>query len=278
MEVVIGAVKLGLIYSLVSLGIFLTLRVIDFPDMSVNSSFTLGAALSGVALVNGVNPIVATIVACIGGSLVGGMTAWLHVARGIQNLLSGIIVMIGLYSINLRVLDKPNLPLLHISTILSGQYSMWILAFIIIAVCCAITYFLLSDIGLAIRASGQNSRFGEAYGVGRNFTIYSMLALSNGLVALAGSLFSQLEGFVDIGMGNGILIIGLASVIIGERLFISGGVVTAVIGAVVGSVIYRLIIALSLMSSDLGMRTSDIYLATSLISVVMMIGKRKERQ
>lgn len=277
MEIIIGAIKLGLIYSLVSLGVYLTLRVIDFPDMSVNSSFTLGGALSGVAIVGGMHPVTATFLAFFGGLAVGSITAWLHVARGIQNLLSGIIVMIAFYSINLRILNKPNLPLLHIQTLLSGPDSLLILALIILAVCSLMIYFLLTEIGLAIRASGQNYRFGEAYGTGRNFTIYSILALSNGLVALAGSLFSQIEGFVDIGMGNGIIIIGLASVIIGERLIASSKVILAIIATVIGAIIYRLIIAFALMSSSIGLRTSDLYLATALIIVIMMIGKNRSK-
>ncbi len=276
MEIIIGALKLGIIYSLVSLAIYLTLRIVDFPDMTVNSSFTLGASISGIAVVSGIHPIIATIFAIIGGALVGTITAWLHIARGIQNLLSGIIMMIALYSINLRILNKPNLPLTHAKTIFSFDADpLVILTMIVTIFYIIVSYFLLSNRGLAIRASGQNYRFGEAYGVSRKFTIYSILALSNALVALSGSLFSQLEGFVDIGMGNGIIIIGLASVIIGERLSMSDRVIPSLLSIAVGAILYRIIIAMSLMSSNIGFRTSDVYLATAVIIVLMMIGKKR---
>lgn len=277
MDVILGAVELGLIFSLVPIGIYLTLRIIDFPDLTVNSSFTLGAAVSGIMLLNGFNPIISTFCAGIAGALAGFSTALLNIKIKIQNLLAGIMVMLGLYSINLRIMGKPNISLIRVETIF--QYCPnfpWIITLIIvILISTLLSLFLLSEIGLGIRASGQNYKFGESYGVSRNFTITTILSLSNAIVALSGSLFCQMQGFIDISMGNGVLIIGLVSVIIGEKIIRSRSIYLMILSCVLGAIIYKLVIALALEASSIGLKSSDIYLVNAILIILfMMKGQR----
>ncbi|CAL7963739.1 putative ABC transport system permease protein [Alphaproteobacteria bacterium] len=273
MVVIWGAVELGLVFALVALGIYLTLRIIDFPDMTVNSSFTLGAAISGVLLLKGVNPIIATLASLIGGALAGSVTAYLNVKIKIQSLLAGIIVMIGLYSINLRIMNKPNLSLINTKTIFSVcDSTIFLMLCVVVVIGALLAFFLLSEIGLGIRASGQNYKMGEAYGVSKNFTITVVLGLSNALVALSGALFSQMQGFVDMNMGQGVIIIGLVSVIIGEKLVHKTDVPIMIVFCMLGAIIYKLVIALALETSSFGFKSSDVHLATALLIVAFMLG------
>ena len=279
MESIYGALQLGLVFALVALAIFLTLRIIDFPDMTVNGSFTLGAAVSGMMLLDGYHAIASTIVAFVAGSIAGLITAWLSIYYRIQHLIAGIIVMMGLYSVNLRIMGRPNISLFDVKTIFDLAPHMVVLLIIVLSILALLTLFLLSEIGLAIRASGHNSVMGEAYGFNKNITVITMVALSNGLVALSGSLFSQLQGFVDISIGQGVIIVGLASVILGERLVRQHKVSIILFCCVIGAVIYRLIITAALKASDFGFMSSDVYLVTSgLIVLVMSMDRNREKQ
>ena len=278
MESIYGALQLGLVFALVALAIFLTLRIIDFPDMTVNGSFTLGAAVSSVLLLNGSHPITATFAAFAAGGMAGMVTAFLSIYYRIQHLIAGIIVMMGLYSINLRIMAKPNISLFDVVTIFDIAPHMVVLVIITTAILALLTLFLLSEIGLAIRASGHNSVMGEAYGFNKNTTVITMVSLSNGLVALSGSLFSKLQGFVDISIGQGVIIVGLASVILGERLVRRSKISVILFCCVVGAIVYRLIITAALKASDFGFLSSDVYLVTSvLIVLVMSMDKKRTR-
>lgn len=274
---ILNAIELGLVFSLISLGVCITLKIIDFPDMTVNGSFVLGAAVSTMCLINGVQPYVALGFATLSGAIAGIATALLNIKAHVPNLLSSVISMMGLYSINLRIMGRPNISLYAVDTIFSiiSVNRTYIIAIIVLSIVAVLIFFFHSEIGLGIRASGQNHVFGSYYGIPRGFTITVALAVSNALVALSGSIFSQLQGFVDVNMGNGILIIGLASVIIGEKIQRSRAISSMFLCCVVGAIAYELIVSLALESSSIGIRPSDIYLANAVLIVIFMMGRRK---
>lgn len=270
-----GALELGLIYGLVALAAYLTFRVINFPDLTVDGSFTLGAAVSAVLILQGANPIIATIGAFVSGSLAGTITGYLHVRWHILSLLAGILTMIALYSINLRIMGQPNLSLLNAKTVFSySSSSLGLTIGIVGVILLALNAFLTSQFGLALRATGINPQTCRSYGIHvGNMTLFG-LALSNGIVALAGALFAQTQGFTDIAMGTGTVITGLASVIIGETCLRSRNIQLILLSCLLGSVVYRLAIALALNSDLLGLRVSDLNLITALLVAVMMFAFR----
>jgi putative tryptophan/tyrosine transport system permease protein len=280
MSILYSALEFGLVYGLASIGIYLTLRIVDFPDLTVNGSFVLGAAVSSAMLVNGWDPVISTLCALCAGGMAGLCTALLNLKCKIQNLLAGIIVMIGLYSINLRIMGSPNI-------VLTTNTTLFTLVDISpIAIACLITlvalfllsWILNSEVGLAIRASGQNGVIGESYGMSYKLTVTIVMSISNALVALSGALFSQLNGFADINMGHSTIVVGLASVIIGERISLTRNTFLLLFLCIIGTVIYQLIIALALsIKGGAILKTSDIYLITAILVVLVMVSKRKVR-
>lgn len=276
MEIIYGVLEQGLIYGLVGMAVFLTLRIIDFPDMGINSTFTLGAAVWYCTFKLGFNPFLALLIAFLSGALIGYITAALHLFFNIRSLLAGIIVMIALYSINMRLMGRPNIPLMSTHTIfgnLDDKVKIIILSCIVLLCCMILSLFFLSEIGLGIRVSGHNYLLGETYGMSKTYTVGITLALSNGIVAFAGALLGQMQGFIDINMGNGLIIIGLISVIIGEKIFSSSRVYIMIFMSIIGAVLYKIAVTLALFSSDIGLQSSDIYIITALMMVSMMIKK-----
>lgn len=270
------AIKLGLVFSLVSFAVYLSLRIIDFPDMTVNGTFVLGAAISSICILNGISPMLALIAAFCVGSIPGIITAYLNIKVKIQNLLAGIIVMTGLYSVNLRVMVKPNISLGDAHTLFSNDNIVVLKLLLIVSVIwTCMVLFLLSEIGLGMRVSGQNNKVGEAYGVSSKSTITFILGLSNALVASSGALFSQLEGFADINMGNAIIIIGLVSVILGEQIVGKGSIGRAFFGCIVGAIAYKIIIAFALNTSLDGIQASDIFFITAALIVFLFMLQSK---
>lgn len=223
-----GAVELGLVFAFVAIGVYLAFRVLDFPDLTVDGSFPLGAAVAAVLIIAGLNAWVATAIAMVAGSAAGLVTAVLNVRFKILNLLASILTMIALFSVNLRVMGKPNVALLNQDTMLTPFYGQGIpeylvrplFVFLLVAVVVFLVWrFLESDAGLAMRATGANARMARAQGVQTDSQIYLGIALSNALVALGGALFAQTNGFADVTSGVGTIVVGLAAVIIGETLF-----------------------------------------------------------
>jgi putative tryptophan/tyrosine transport system permease protein len=266
------AIELSMIYSLVTIGVYLTFRVIDFPDLSVDGTFPLGAAVSSVMLINSMNPFLALALAFMSGGLAGLVTALLHVKGRIMELLSGILVMAALYSINLRIMGQPNIALLTEKTIFSfGFDEFTILALIALIIAIIITIFLNTEIGLALRASGVNAKSTKAQGINVSNMKIVGLSLSNALVALAGAIFAQKLGFADISMGAGTIIVGLASVIIGEKFLRMRGVKFAIMNCIIGAIVYRLAITLALNTDFLGLEASDLNLVTSIMVAIFMI-------
>ncbi|GBU10349.1 ABC transporter permease [Gammaproteobacteria bacterium] len=275
-----GAIQVGLIYSLVAIGVFISFRVLDFPDLTVDGSFPLGAAVTAALLVAGVNPFIAMGAAVISGFIAGILTAWLNLKLNILNLLASILTMIALYSINIRIMGGPNISLLSRKTIFTpldngislGSYSIpsYILlpiglSVMILILCFIIIRFLNSEIGLAMRATGKNTRMSRANGINTILMIGLGMGISNALVALAGSLFAQSEGFSDVTTGVGTIVIGLAAVIAGETLFPTRSILWSIFACIFGSIIYRLMIALALEADFIGLQASDLNLVTAVL-------------
>jgi putative tryptophan/tyrosine transport system permease protein len=276
----LGALQIGLVFGLVALGVFLSFRVLSFPDLTVDGSFPLGAAVTAALIVAGVDPFAATAAAILAGAAAGLVTAFLNLRFGILHLLASILTMIALYSINLRIMGRPNIGILNEPTILSplaglglgGRYLEPAAAGVVLVVAVALlARFLLSDYGLAMRATGANPRMARAQGVDTSATTYVGMAVSNALVALAGALFAQINKFADATMGTGTIVVGLAAVIIGEALFGTRSVILSVIGCVVGSIVYRLAVALALNAEFLGLNASDLNLVTAILVAAALI-------
>ncbi len=283
----IGAVELGLVFAFVGLGVYLSFRILDFPDLTVDGSFPLGAAVAAVSIVGGIDPWLATLFAITAGGCAGLVTAFLNVRFGILHLLASILTMIALYSINLRIMGRPNVPLLREETVLtpfleSGLLAPWLmrplfLLVLVLIVVALLARFLATDFGLAMRATGANARMARAQGISTARTTYVGMALSNGLAALAGALFAQTAGFADVTSGVGTIVIGLAAVIIGENLFRSRRLGIILLGVVVGSVLYRIAIQAALSLDAIGLEPSDINLATAVLVALALIIPRLKK-
>jgi putative ABC transport system permease protein len=276
-QIIIGTLEQGLMYAIMVLGVYLTFRVLDYADLTVDGSFTLGAAITATLILTGANPWLATAIAVVGGALAGVFTGILHAKFKITPLLSGILTMTALYSVNLRVMGKANISLLRARTIFSDfahlphmeKYSVLILTSIAVIVWCVLlNLFLRTEIGLAVRATGDNEEMIVSQGVNTQIIKIMGLALSNGMVAFAGSFVAQNQQFADVGMGIGTIIIGLASVIIGEALIGNSSVGRAIIAVVFGGVIYRAVIAVVL---QLGLAPTDLKLVTAFIVIIALI-------
>ncbi|MGQ7792518.1 ABC transporter permease [Faunimonas sp. B44] len=275
-----GAVELGLVYAFVAIGVYLSFRVLDFPDLTVDGSFPLGAAVTAVALVAGWNPWLACAAAMIAGALAGFATAFVSVRFRILHLLASILTMIALFSINLRIMGRPNIALLNQETVLSPFYGLGLadhlvrplfLACVVAVVAMLVAAFLKSDLGLAMRATGANPRMARAQGVSIGLQVMAGVALSNALVALSGSLFAQTNGFADVTSGLGTIVVGLAAVIVGETLVPRRSIALAIAACVIGSVLYRLAVQLALNLDVLGLQASDLNLATALLVLLTLV-------
>lgn len=278
-----GTFETGLVFALVALGVLLSFRILDFPDLTADGSFPLGAFACAVCMTAGVNPMIAIAVGFAAGALAGLLTAILHVKLGILQLLSGIIVMTALYSVNLRVGGAPNISLLRTNTIFdmftpilgSGiwQNSLILLVFTLL-VKFGLDWFFSTEMGLAMRATGANPRMSRAQGISTNVMIMLGMALSNGLIALAGALFAQLVGGADVSAGLGTIVFGLAAVILGEALLPSKKIWLITLSVIVGSIVYRLFIMVAMGSETLsswGLKTQDLNLITSVLVVLVML-------
>ncbi|MDX5329540.1 MAG: ABC transporter permease [Marinobacter sp.] len=275
-----GALETGLIYGLVAFGIYLSFRVLDFPDLTVDGSFPLGAAVAAVLILEGWNPWVATGFAALAGMAAGAVTAILNVKLNILNLLASILTMIALYSVNLRIMGRPNIALLSEETVLTPWYSLGlefhqvpvILFLIVVAVSLVLLWrFMKSETGLAMRATGSNARMARAQGIATGGMIILGVALSNGLVGLAGALFAQSQGAADVTMGVGVIVIGLASLIGGEAVLTPSTVMRALLACVIGAIIYRLAIAFALNADALGLQAQDLNLITAVLVTLAIV-------
>lgn len=280
-NLIISTIAQGLLWALLALGVFITFRILDVADLTVEGSFPMGAAISAVLITMGVNPWLTVVIAGIGGMIAGAVTGWIHTKLKIPALLAGILTMIALYSVNLHIMGKANISLLRMDTVYSAIHSMGVsnavaLTIIGVVVTAVVGLFLFwffgTELGTSIRATGVNPQMIRAQGVNTDTMIVLGLLLSNGFVAVSGALIAQSQGFADIGMGVGTIVIGLASVIIGEVLFASSSIVRKLFGnssfvlslvaVVFGSIIYRIVIATVLY---LGMPPNDLKLFTAIL-------------
>lgn len=295
---IFGSIEAGIFYAIMALGVYLSFRVLDFPDLTVDGSFVTGAAIAATLIVSGYNPLIATLVAIIAGFLAGCITGLLHTKGKINPLLSGILMMIALYSINLRIMGRSNIPLLSQETLMTKissfserigfdqamtslfsnfgfahlprTYGIIIFALIVTLIIKFIAdYLLKTEVGLALRATGDNKKMIRSFSANTdNLTILG-LGISNGFVALSGALIAQYGGFADIGMGIGMIIIGLASVIIGEALFGTKTIAITTLAVIGGAIIYRIVVTLALRVEFL--KTGDLKLITAVIVITALV-------
>ncbi|MGE7822808.1 ABC transporter permease [Paenibacillus sp. NPDC093718] len=264
-----GPIELGLLYALMALGVYITFRILDFPDLTVDGSFTTGAAIAAILITNGVNPWLATLAALAGGMLAGICTGLLHTKGKINGLLSGIIMMIALYSINMRIMGKPNISLSQEKIIFGSIDPIYIMLVIVIIGKLLLDAFFRTDLGLALRATGDNKRMIRSFGANTDTTTILGLSISNGLVALSGAVVAQQSSFADISSGIGMIVIGLASVIIGEAVLGTGSVFRTTLAVVCGSIIYRIVVAAAYEIEWL--EASDLKLITAIIVIIALV-------
>ena len=268
----------GIAYGFVTLGVYITFRVLAFPDLTVDGSFPLGGAVAATLIVGGVNPWWATLAAFIAGICAGLMTSLLNTKLRINALLAGILMMVSLYSINLAIMGRSNVSVLREATVFKQTAQLFcieptttlsvifmvVLAIVILGI---MNWFLRTEFGLALRATGDNEQMVRGLGVSTDITTIIGVSLSNGFVALAGGLIAQKQGFSDVGMGIGMIVMGLASVIIGERLFRPRGVTTILFAVIGGSFVYRLFLGIAL---RLGLPPNNLKLITALLVIIAL--------
>ncbi len=271
-----GAVAQGVLWGIMTVGVFMTFRILNIADMTCDGSFALGGSTCAILIVKGYNPLFALLISFFAGMIAGLVTGFLHTKLKIHEILAGILSMIALYSINIRVMGKANTPLLGVSTLmsrlqkgfgLSTNLSSLVVGILFCVCLVAVLYwFLGTEIGASIRATGNNARMVRALGVNTDSMKILGLMLSNGLIATSGALVAQSQGYADVGMGTGTLVVGLASVILGEVIFGHFGRILpfwfTLISLIFGSVIYRIIIAIVL---QLGLKSTDLKLLTAII-------------
>ncbi|KJS21634.1 MAG: ABC transporter permease [Clostridiaceae bacterium BRH_c20a] len=264
----------GLIYSIVVLGIYLSFRILDYADLSVDGTLPLGAAVAASMIIAGYNPWLATLTATAAGAIAGLFTGYLHTKFNINPLLTGILTMTGLYSVNLQIMGRANLPLLGQQVIFTPPisidervFTITLLLLLVAFIIFLLHRFLDTEIGLALRATGNNQKMITCLGVNTDTMKLLGLSISNAMVSLSGALISQYQGFADVGIGIGTIIGGLASLIIGEVLFSNGKILRDLIAVALGSIIFRLIIALVL---RMGLPPTFLKLMTAIIVIVAL--------
>jgi len=271
-DVLINILEQGLLFSLVAIAVYITYKILDFPDMSVDGTFPMGAAISATLIVHGVNPWSSIVAAAIGGAIAGAITGILHVKFKIDNLMAGILVMIGLYSINLRIMGKANVPLLNVKHLFnSGISKMVIIIATLVIVKILLDLYMKTKSGFLLRAVGDNEQVVSSIGVNKDLVKILGLVISNALAAIAGALTAQYQGFSDVGMGTGTVVMGLAAVIIGSSLFERVSFIKATTLSILGAIIYKGAIALVLKyGSIIGLTPNDLKLMTAVIVVVAL--------
>ena len=263
-----ATIEQSLIFAIMVLGVYISFRILNFPDMTVDGSFPLGAAVSAKLLTLGFNPYFTLFIALFSGAIVGAITGFIHVKLKVKDLLAGILVMTALYSINLRIMGKSNIPLFEEANIFNADYPniITIIILVLLSKIC-LDFLLKTKFGFALKALGDNENLIISLGLDeRKYKVYG-LVIANSFVALSGAILAQYQGFADIGMGTGIIVIGLASIIIGDTLFSRSKRNRGTAVAIIGSIFYRGVIAITL---SLGMNASDLKMITSIIVIVVL--------
>ncbi len=275
MELIMSTVAQGLLWAVLAIGLFLTFRILDIADLTIEGSYPLGAAIAVMAITKGMSPILAVVLAFFGGCVAGAVTGFLHTKLKIPALLAGILTMIGLYSVNLRIMGRATTSILGMDTIYTffegamgkvmATLTVGLIVTVIVWVFCYV--FFGTELGAAIRATGDNPQMIRAQGVNTDITIILGLVLSNGFVGITGALLAQSNGYADVGMGTGVIVTGLASIIIGEVLFGTRSFKNWLSSVVLGSIAYRAVVAFVLW---LGMNPNDLKLLTAVIVAIAL--------
>ncbi|MGO1120538.1 ABC transporter permease [Rhodovibrionaceae bacterium A322] len=278
---ILGTFEVGFVFGLVALGAFLTFKILDFPDLTVEGSFPLGAAVMATLTVSlELNPWLSTLIAGFAGFAAGFFTAYLNVRFNILHILSGILVAIALYSLNLRIMDGPNEPLLFVPTVFTPFEALGIPGYIINPIFLGIIVLifkfgldalLATGWGISMRAAGANPHMAEANGVDVGKMKLYGVGLANGMTAIAGALFAQILGGADAYMGIGVIIVGLASVIVGMSILPSRTIFLATLACLVGAILYRLAVAVALNADFLGLQASDVQLVTAVLVIIALV-------
>lgn len=272
MNILISTCSQGLIYAILALGVYITFRILNFADMTAEGSLTLGGSTCAILISNGVDPISSVLISSAVGAIAGLATALLHTTLKMQEILAGILTMISLYSINLRIMGKANVSLIGKNTIFKMAGNTQISSFLVGLVICSLlllglTWFFKTQIGLAIRATGDNEQMMRAQGANTNLKKILALMISNSICAISGALISQSQGYSDVNMGTGTIVIALASIVIGEALLQKDSFIVKLVSVVFGSICYRFIIFLVL---TLGMNPSDLKLFTAILAAILL--------
>lgn len=272
MNILLSTGTYGLIYAILALGVYITFRILNFADMTAEGSLALGGSVCAVCIINGVNPVVSIIAAGLAGSSAGIVTGVLHTKFKIQAILSGILTMVALYSVNLKIMGKANLSLLEKTTVFKSSGNVQLANLAIVIMICAVLLLMLNlffktNLGLSIRATGDNEQMMRALGTNTDSKKTLALMLSNFLCAAAGALLAQSQGYADVNMGTGTIVIALSSIVIGEILVFNNSFLAKLISIVLGAIGYRLIVVLVL---NLGMNPSDLKLFTAIVAAVLL--------
>ena len=272
MDVLINILEQGLLFSIVAIAVYITFKILDFPDMSVDGTFPMGAAISATLLVQGTNPWISIIAAAIGGGIAGAVTGILHVKLKIDNLMAGILVMIGLYSVNLRIMGKANVPLFNVNNAFKSNVpAIVIIGVILLIVKILLDLYLKTKSGFLLIAVGDNEQVVSSLGVNKDIIKVLGLAISKALAATAGAITAQYQGFADVGMGTGTVVMGLAAVIIGASLFERFTFIKATTLSIFGAIIYKGAIAIVLKyGAIIGLTANDLKLMTAIIVVIAL--------
>ncbi|MBQ6820756.1 MAG: ABC transporter permease [Clostridium sp.] len=266
-SLITNVLEQGLLFGIVAIGVYITYKILDFPDLSVDGTYPLGAAICASLLVKGVNPWITVAIATIGGAIAGFITAFLHVKLKISNLMSGILVMIGLYSINLKVMGASNVPLFATESVF-GEYNKIIIILLVVVILKVIfDMFLKTKVGKLLIAVGDNEQLVTSLGVNKSNIKIIGLMISNALVALSGALTAQYQGYSDSGMGTGVVVMGLAAVIIGTSLFKKLSFIKVTTISVLGSIIYKLALAVAL---ECNLDPNNLKLMTAIIVIIAL--------
>ena len=272
-----ATIEQSLIFAIMVLGVYISFRILNFPDMTVDGTFPLGAAISAKLLTLGVNPYLTLLVALVAGAVAGAVTGLIHVKLKVKDLLAGILVMTALYSVNLRVMGKSNIPLFEEDNIFNTEYSIMITIVVLILISkFLLDYLLKTKFGFALKALGDNENLIVSLGLNEEkYKIYGLM-IANAFVAFSGAVLAQYQSFADVGMGTGIIVIGLASIIIGDTLFGKRRKLAGTTIVIIGSILYRGVIAVTL---SMGMDASDLKLITSIIVIIILwIQKQKDKR
>ncbi len=281
MSIVLGILEEGLIYAVMALGVYITYKILDFPDLSVDSTYPLGAAVTAALIMKGVNPVATLFISFLAGAVAGSITGFIHVKLRVRDLLSGIIVMTGLYSVNLRIAGKSNLPIFSKENIFENSFwekvvpeavmpylEVIILLAIVLLCKVLLDLYLNTRSGYLLRATGDNDVLVTSLAKDKGMVRILGLAIANGFVALAGSIYCQHNGFFEISTGTGTMVICLASVIIGTKMLKRFSAVKATSAVIIGSIIYKACVSLAI---SLGMRASDLKLITSVLFLAILV-------